>query len=225
MLGRFIRLAEAPPEKIREYALQWGALETCEHDMPLWHWGDARCNLVREEDGWSEPLSVWRFYSRNARAVLRVAAEIHEYGHARLSTLEELWEQPPGLLAELAGGWEGVKTDLEQSRTHWNMLSLFLDVEWVRWAGIKVVFQWDKRGPRVALSPPGLFGALAVQLIYAVSQSNGLLVCSNCGAPFIPTRRRDMNRRIYCTNCGRKAALRDAARRHRIKERAKDRRT
>jgi hypothetical protein len=84
MLGRFIRLAEAPPEKIREYALQWGALETCEHDMPLWHWGDARCNLVREEDGWSEPLSVWRFYSRNARAVLRVAAEIHEYGHARL---------------------------------------------------------------------------------------------------------------------------------------------
>src|SRR3989442_15613904 len=104
MLEGFIRLAEAPPEKIREYALQWGVLETCEHNMPLWHWGDERCTLVREGDGWSEPLSVWRFYARNARAVLRVAAEIRSHDHARLSSWEELWEQLPGLRAHLAGG-------------------------------------------------------------------------------------------------------------------------
>jgi hypothetical protein len=69
----------------------------------------------------------------------------------------------------------------------------------------RVAFQWNKHGPGVALSPPGLFGALAVQLIYAVSRSNGLLVRSNCGNPFISQRRRDMSRRIYCPNpeCGR----------------------
>jgi hypothetical protein len=54
-----------------------------------------------------------------------------------------------------------------------------------------------------------LMGALSVQFFAAMSGS-GFAVCSACGSAFVPRRRPAADRRRYCAQCGRKAALRDA---------------
>ena len=59
---------------------------------------------------------------------------------------------------------------------------------------------------------PGLslFGALTVQLLAAASGSR-FSMCSACGMPFVPRRRKPaFGRRRYCPSCGRHAAQRDA---------------
>ena len=75
--------------------------------------------------------------------------------------------------------------------------------------------EWGTGNPQVQLGGDGLIGALAVQLFFACSQTGGLALCASCGTPFLPTgrrRRKDLN--AYCSECGLKAALRDAAARY-----------
>jgi len=66
----------------------------------------------------------------------------------------------------------------------------------------------------VHLSGDGLFGALAVQIMFDCSRTDGLAVCSSCGTPFLPGPRRPRrDRNIHRSDCGIKAA-RDAAARY-----------
>jgi DNA-directed RNA polymerase subunit RPC12/RpoP len=61
-----------------------------------------------------------------------------------------------------------------------------------------------------------LIGAVAVQLLFDCSRTDGLAVCTSCGTPFLPGPRRPRrDRNIYCSDCGIKAASRDAAARYR----------
>lgn len=73
-------------------------------------------------------------------------------------------------------------------------------------ARIQLVFQDELLG-RGLLSLPG---ALAVQLLGAIA-GEGFTVCSACGSPFAPGRRRPaFGKRRYCRACGPKAAVRHA---------------
>jgi hypothetical protein len=57
-----------------------------------------------------------------------------------------------------------------------------------------------------------LFGALAVQLLFAVSRTDGLAVCSACGSPYCPPRKPRIDQRHYCSGYRRRGAWRDAQR-------------
>jgi hypothetical protein len=88
--------------------------------------------------------------------------------------------------------------------------------QWLSMAGVRPRLEWGTGNPQVQLGGDGLIGALAVQLFFACSQTGGLALCASCGTPFLPTgrrRRKDLN--AYCSECGLKAALRDAAARYR----------
>src|SRR6266567_3425009 len=88
--------------------------------------------------------------------------------------------------------------------------------QWLSMAGVRPRLEWGSANPQVELGGDGLIGALAVQLFFACSQTGGLALCASCGTPFLPTgrrRRKDLN--AYCSECGLKAALRDAAARYR----------
>jgi hypothetical protein len=88
--------------------------------------------------------------------------------------------------------------------------------EWLIMAGVRPRLEWGRGNPQVQLGGDGLIGALAVQLFFACAQTGGLALCVSCGTPFLPTgrrRRKDLN--AYCSECGLKAALRDAAARYR----------
>ena len=87
---------------------------------------------------------------------------------------------------------------------------------WLSLAGVRPRLEWGMHIPQVQLGGDGLVGALAVQLFLACSQTGGLALCASCGTPFLPAgrrRRKDLN--AYCSECGVKAALRDAAARYR----------
>jgi hypothetical protein len=86
---------------------------------------------------------------------------------------------------------------------------------WISNGSVQPTLDWDEIKPRIMLKGGGLFGALAVQLLQAVGYPDALAICDGCGKPFVPTMRPSPNRRSYCKDCGRRAALRDAARRYR----------
>ena len=91
---------------------------------------------------------------------------------------------------------------------------------WLQIGGIQPRFRWGADAPVVFLGTPCLIGARAVQLLLAISRTDGLAICSACALPYIPTKQRAPNRRRYCPTC--RAAglpLRDAQRAHRTRVR------
>ncbi len=87
---------------------------------------------------------------------------------------------------------------------------------WLRAAAVRPSMTWSGDKPSVELGGEGLFGALAVQLLFDSSRTDGLTVCTSCGTPFLPAFRRPRrDRNPYCSDCGMKAAARDAAARYR----------
>jgi DNA-directed RNA polymerase subunit RPC12/RpoP len=87
---------------------------------------------------------------------------------------------------------------------------------WLELAGVRPRLDWRSAKPAVQLGGYGLIGALAVQLLFDCSRTDGLAVCTSCGTPFLPGPRRPRrDRNIYCSDCGIKAASRDAATRYR----------
>jgi len=80
----------------------------------------------------------------------------------------------------------------------------------------RLTLRWDEgSSPKVELHSGNLFDALATQLMLAVGRSSGLAHCSGCGALYFPARQPRVGGRNYCTDCGRRAAMRDASRDHR----------
>ncbi len=65
----------------------------------------------------------------------------------------------------------------------------------------------------------GLFAALALQLLIAVTGTRGLAICTACTRPYAPKRRPNPNRRNYCQKCAHKTAVRDATRDWAIRKR------
>jgi hypothetical protein len=73
--------------------------------------------------------------------------------------------------------------------------------------------------PSIRLGGWSLYGAIAVQLVFEVSRTDGMVICTSCGTPFLPaTRRPRRDQNTDCLDCGKKAAARDAAARYRRTE-------
>jgi hypothetical protein len=87
--------------------------------------------------------------------------------------------------------------------------------QWLQIGGVDIEFAWSGENPEIDLRPRSLVGALAVQLAFAASRTDGLRICSSCGTAYVPERKPARTRRSYCKACGIKAAQRDAARDYR----------
>jgi hypothetical protein len=87
---------------------------------------------------------------------------------------------------------------------------------WLQLGGVRPRHEWSGRRPQIQLGGHALMGALAVQMLFDCSRTDGLAVCAACGTPFLPGPRRPRrDRNTYCSDCGTKAAARDAAARYR----------
>jgi hypothetical protein len=98
-------------------------------------------------------------------------------------------------------GGDPALDDLNQPR-HAASARAFLEdsvKRWVAWGAVQPVLAWSvKRSPTIEFEGCGLFGALAAQLLAAVS-GTGWAVCSACGEMYDPgPRRPNPNRRNYC---------------------------
>ena len=84
--------------------------------------------------------------------------------------------------------------------------------EWISLGAVTPRFRWPPAGPEIVMSGSSLFGALGVQIMMAASRSDGLMLCTACGQPYVPSRRAAPHRRHYCPNCREDgAAIRDAS--------------
>jgi hypothetical protein len=80
MLLQFVRLADAPAEAIRVYALRWGVLSTCRrHWLPSSH--APGCLPMRVPSRfyvYSEPIAAWRHFAKQAAALIRKAVAVRD---------------------------------------------------------------------------------------------------------------------------------------------------
>lgn len=189
-----------------------------------------------------EPLEAWRHFAGQARALLNIVAQLRAGKPARYEDWNAVAQgartyhgRVAGIEAELREvtigreyAWDGSNLPPRKRRIREERIKRDkpLNGEWARVTGL--VNDWMDLGNirprlytedgRVAVRLGGgetLFGALAVQLALAISRTDGLAICSACGAPYLPVRRPSLNRRHYCPDCSKWGAWRDAARDYR----------
>jgi hypothetical protein len=229
LLDRFITLADADKRQILSYARKWGVLHICEHGLPASHnpqhfglspeqtieqcaplgWPEIpeRFGIPENEEdmeqlfsGW-EPIDSWRSYSRDAQAILNIAAAIYN----RKPREREDWER----LAENADAL--VQADVSTQQKYLvQAVKRWLVAGNVRPDIVLTSVGRSKSNsvsePRITLGGYGpawghLFGALACQLMYAITRAKGLAFCDGCGNTSVPARRPRTDRRNFCKLC------------------------
>ena len=217
LLGSFAGLAIASDDKILDFAREWGVLYICrDHGWPSSHnrcppdWrpkspedlrarGYFACCPLTESDGiYTEPLAVWRRFSKQARAALTLIAEIESGGSG----------SPQNWASFLGSGPPPMDTTTARE------LICGIVAEWLGVAGVRPEVLWTDTGRTVVFGNRTVFGALAYQLLIALTCAPDLALCSECGNAFLPSRRPRTNQRHFCASCGRAAAVRASVRDH-----------
>ena len=214
MLNEFIALQDADDEQIGAYALRWGTLGICIHGKPSSHAAFANavewpCWLLREEArlyAW-EPLERWRYFSRQAGAILNLAARLHTDQPGR----PEDWQQVITRKDRPVPWWRPSAVRSER------IMLGYIVSEWMTLGDVRPVLTWWSTNPRpqVEFGSGGssFFGALACQLMFTIARVDGVAVCSGCSTVYIPPRRPRRDQRRYCSGCRvRGVPLRDAQR-------------
>jgi hypothetical protein len=170
-----------------------------------------------------EPLQVWGAYARQARAILALAAGLHR---DEMGTLEH-WRMALDVSSNAALPWSWT-SDTERQQvvrasraTDWyfQWLKLFEVIQrWLDRGGVRLTatpnVEMDARGrwlvtpvPKIH-SPWGLFGNLAMQLLFAACRATGWLICANAGsgAPkcqeiYSPKRPPPRGQPSWCAGC------------------------
>jgi hypothetical protein len=247
MLDRFVALAEprSRDQNILEFAKRYGPLYLCKHhglaayhkpllmtfgavgpaplfgvDEPFkYQWCEPK---LEQKDPLvlSEPLEKWRVLATRAKNLLLVANAVHLEGNAPA----ELWEKTDGFAGSFRKLYGPKWGYLDEP---WPRLAANLEY-WIVAADVSVRVDVDGRSLSVILGSNQFvissLGLVAVQLLLAVTGSEGLASCSGCGAPYISNRPplagkrvgRWIARRNYCENCrDAKLPQRDAARDYR----------
>lgn len=231
VLEEFVSLADAPDEKYLTYAGNWGLLDLCEqHHAPTSHNHDckplvptrthvftttAKAAKDNREQLFSagEPISAWRSYAKFARALLNIAARLHQGEVGSDEDWRTLHSDRCGFL-----GWDyaterrkaEVFPDLERERS---LIAEGVNY-WLVLGDVRPRISWSHSRPIIEFEcskPYGkLFAVLAIQLMMAITQLDSLAICSACGQSYMPKRRPKSTQRRYCMDC-KSLAQRDAS--------------
>lgn len=185
---------------------------------------------------------MWDAFARQGRALVDRALRLHgdDIGTSKR------WMAALGVATREGIPWEWI-VDLDRpERRHdliragkksgwllqWDALLAVVD-HWLQWGGVRLRPEWDARdGPRPKLSSPwGLFGNLAMHLLFAVCRTHGWVACANAGAGeagcsevFFPTRAPRPGTHSWCAACRRKARSRAHSRAWYVRNRREIRR-
>ncbi len=214
VLTEFVKLDEAPAERILDYARRYGRFGFCEHGDPSHRLrpegcAAAVCTTGAGQTAVREALQWWRNLAGHARALLNTAAQLSK-GRVDDLTLARLNPQllfsAPRLRAARRDPASFVAYGMEL---------------WLRFFQVRPRVSYNPRRKRFEIrigGAPPLPGALAMQIMLAVTRSAGIAVCSSCGKLFAPSRRPNSNRNAYCNACGIRAAWREAQARRRARK-------
>lgn len=204
---KFVELADAPTHEILKYARRWGVLEICEHGLPACHDGCVPLDLGKK---FYDPVGVWRRFAALFRAMLNIAAQLHQGKPGRPEDWQIVAGPPLSLATAPLFQRRGLAVDRDKLVVALNvLLSIGRVRPVVTWREGKWAIEFTG-GLRIMSS---LFGALVYQLMLAVTQTEGCAMCSNCAQSYFPERRPNPYRRNYCPSCrDRGVPSRDAAR-------------
>ena len=214
-LDSFVALVGAPAETVLAFARRYGVLDT----QPLW-----------EPGVYAEPLTKWQYWATRARAILAVAAALHQeepvpeadwqlIAPARAAYWLDLYQRNATHLPPEK------RVQLSQRITLLEVLNDLLIDERVRpcfphlWDGELMLTNltgWFDEG---GLS---LSGYLAIQLGLACSRAESIATCSGCQVPYLRRWHSPKGRRNYCEACGKRAAWRDSKRMQRATKRSRN---
>ncbi len=211
LLTEFVQLDEAPAERILAYARRHGPFGFCQHGDPSHRLIPGGCSPAvsaghAAHAALREALQWWRNLAGHARGLLNAAAQlskgrVDDMTLARLNP--ELLFSAPRLRAARRDPASFVAYGVEL---------------WLRFFQVRPRVTYNPRRKRFEVRISGssaLAGALALQIMLALTRSVGVAVCSSCGKPFPPSRRPNPSRNTYCQACGIRAAWREAQARRR----------
>lgn len=245
MLQDFLSLDGKPPEPFANYAKTWGMLDIRD-DGEGWELSMSSIFVhpSRRDDRISaptEPLSVWQFWIAQFRSIISVARFISE---GRAPDAAE-WERATAHI-QISRSSSNPEQDLMHDEVYWSSVPKEYTVDDERWARqsdpsrrfdrkeartylYSVLFDLARLAQLVvflcpdrqviAVNTPGLFCGLTLQLVQAINRS-AIVACSDCGDMFSPARQVRTDRRVFCTNCGHKSAMKLAMRDYRARKRA-----
>jgi DNA-directed RNA polymerase subunit RPC12/RpoP len=226
LLDQFVRLGDATEERILQYARRWGVLGICVHGLPSSHnppVGDptrdrAACFAMTVKDvDPSKPdepvehyewLDDWKRFSNASRSLLNIATRLYNGKPGFPQDWQRVVMCNPFMRPPRIPWWEP-RVGVDRSQ-----LSGVMN-DWLLWGGVRPTMEYGRDFWSVKLTGHGLFGVLAVYLSLSIAKTGGFAICTSCSRPYLPRRQPNANRRQYCPECGRKAAMRDAARDYR----------
>lgn len=201
LFDRFRALRDADDERIAAFARRYGVLRLKADDgLPVS--SAPRALPVQAQRGdiypvptLREPLEKWRGYATQVQAILNVASRLREESEPRHSDVA-LMQAGPIHVAPA----EGPRTRAALRAEVAQIVRAYLAAGDVRpgltWGGIEPAPQMEFRG--------GLFGAIALGLLQAVSGKPRIQFCENCGQDYEPKRAPRPHEHHFCPACRKK---------------------
>jgi hypothetical protein len=192
ILNAFVRIKTA--DDVLRFARRYGTLGLCKHGLPPMHRGSWYRDVIKD---------------RELVEVIRT-----DEWEPRLGGSERGWCSPVSpepvkkwlKYSELALSYLNLAASLkiDTGKRMKGLRQLFLQDginEWLGDAGIRLELNWGRQEPTLILTGGGVFGALGVQLLTAVT-ANTLAVCSGCGNPYLrQVKKPKPGQRNFCDTC------------------------
>jgi hypothetical protein len=238
LLSDFVALADAPSGQYARYASRWGMLGLCNHMLPTDHPehqplkqflgqtaglelpSEGLCYSHQHQEG----LDGWRYWARQARAVIELASALRKRHRGNPRRWEDLFELGPWSQREVFRAAETNLLDLYMGPSvralrgpapmvveRREAITAALDF-WAWVAGLRLSLRWETGRPESVWTGSGLFGAIGLRLHLAVTGAAGWAACSGCGSQHIPSRP-TARTRSFCSDCRLKGVDRRLAQR------------
>lgn len=245
-LSDFLKIADASaddlPRLVKKYASCYGVLELCErHDLPRSHpnYVDAQnppalaadyfgyCPPRQAGKRFWEPLSGWSYWSRQALALVNVAANARRGKFGPEQDFKFLLPTLPRQAREIQSALEDPNlTPIKKSALmatifgdalprspakQWKIVAQTLN-HWLTLGRPQPICTIEGSEPTLILAPGlecgWLFTMLSLQLLVAVTGAKAIECCTNCRSFFTPKKVASTGKRRFCPRCGIRAARR-----------------
>jgi hypothetical protein len=221
LLETFVRLSDATPERILLFAKRYGMLGVKKpRDRPKTDsqfvldrrfaiaYGYSILEAHEGNVGGGETIRNWWFWAHKFAAALRIGSCLSQRLYGDVADWQTLFGGSNGPKERDFKPSQGVTEDdifLEARASFYDQLE-----SWLALGAVRLELNgWDNC---LYLATPTLFSGLILQLVSAIAGTDGFAICSACHKPYAPSRRPTSNKRNYCNDCGRQAAVRDAVR-------------
>jgi hypothetical protein len=157
--------------------------------------------------GFWESVETWQGFSRLMRAILNIGSDLHRDRQTCRDDWHTAFTERRGGLVVLLNeveieSWRFARDypDMwkEPSEIQWQVVDRIVNLM-LEWGNVRPMFQVTKGIPSIKLGSEGLFGALVVQVMFAIGRMEGFAICTACGESYPPKRRPRIDQRNYCS--------------------------